>query len=139
MMPQRPQRTRGLGSGVIVSQDGYILTNHHVIENADPIRVETTDKRVFDAKLVGRDPQTDLAVLKIQASGLPDVPLGDSDRVRVGDVVLAIGNPLGVGQTVTMGIISAKGRATGAGGGTASRTSSRPTRRSTRATRAARW
>ena len=118
MMPQRPQRTRGLGSGVIVSQDGYILTNHHVIENADSIRVETSDKRVLEAKLIGQDPQTDLAVIKVQASGLPVVPLGNSDRVRVGDVVLAFGNPLDVGQTVTMGIISAKGRATGAGGNT---------------------
>lgn len=116
MMPQRPQRTRGLGSGVIVSQDGYILTNHHVIENADSIRVETSDKRVFEAKLIGQDPQTDLAVIKIQASGLPVVPLGNSDRAKVGDVVLAFGNPLDVGQTVTMGIISAKSRATGAGG-----------------------
>jgi serine protease Do len=118
MQPQRPQRTRGLGSGVIVSQDGYILTNHHVIENADSIRVETSDRRVLDAKLIGQDPQTDLAVLKIQGSGLPVVPLGNSDRVKVGDVVLAFGNPLNVGQTVTMGIISAKGRATGAGGNT---------------------
>jgi Do/DeqQ family serine protease len=118
MMPQRPERMRGLGSGVIVSQDGYILTNHHVIENADQIRVETSDRRVLEAKLIGQDPQTDLAVLKVQASGLPIVPLGNSDRVRVGDVVLAFGNPLDVGQTVTMGIISAKGRATGAGGAT---------------------
>lgn len=118
MPQQRPQRTRGLGSGVIVSQDGYILTNHHVIENADSIRVETSDKRVLEAKLIGQDPQTDLAVLKVQASNLPVVPLGNSDRVRVGDVVLAFGNPLDVGQTVTMGIISAKGRATGAGGNT---------------------
>jgi serine protease Do len=118
MMPQRPQKTRGLGSGVIVSQDGYILTNHHVIENADQIRVETSDKRVLDAKLIGQDPQTDLAVIKVQGSGLPVVPLGNSDRVRVGDVVLAFGNPLDVGQTVTMGIVSAKGRATRAGDGT---------------------
>jgi serine protease Do len=117
MMPQRPQRTRGLGSGVIVSQDGYILTNHHVIENADSIRVETSDKRVLEAKLIGEDPQTDLAVIKVQGSGLPVVPLGNSDRARVGDVVLAFGNPLNVGQTVTMGIISAKSRATGLGDG----------------------
>jgi serine protease Do len=118
MAPQRPQRTRGLGSGVIVSQDGYILTNHHVIDHADSIRVETSDKRVLEAKLIGQDPQTDLAVIKVQASGLPVVTLGNSDRVRVGDVVLAFGNPLDVGQTVTMGIISAKSRATGAGGST---------------------
>ena len=102
---------------MVVSQDGYILTNHHVIEGADQIRVETSDRRVLEAKLIGEDPQTDLAVLKVQGSGLPVVPLGNSDRVRVGDVVLAFGNPLDVGQTVTMGIISAKGRATGAGGG----------------------
>jgi serine protease Do len=115
--PQQPRRTRGLGSGVIVSQDGYVLTNNHVIDNADQIRVETKDKRVFEAKLIGTDPETDLAVLKVEANGLPTVPLGNSDRVRVGDVVLAFGNPLNVGQTVTMGIVSAKGRSTGLGDG----------------------
>jgi serine protease Do len=103
----------GLGSGVIVSVDGYILTNHHVIDGAEDIRVEMTDSRTFPAKVVGSDAPSDLAVLKIDATNLPVLPLGDSDRVRVGDVVLAIGNPLGVGQTVTMGIISAKGRQTG--------------------------
>jgi serine protease Do len=107
------RRERGLGSGVIVSADGYILTNHHVIDGAEDIRVELTDKRTFPAKVVGSDAPSDLAVLKIDASGLPVLPLGDSDRVRVGDVALAVGNPLGVGQTVTMGIISAKGRSTG--------------------------
>ena len=113
--PRVPQS--GLGSGVVTTPDGYILTNNHVIEGADQVRVELPDRRVFDAKVVGTDPPSDLAVLKINAANLPTVPLGDSNRVRVGDVVLAIGNPLGVGQTVTMGIISAKGRATGVGDG----------------------
>jgi serine protease Do len=109
-----PERVeRGLGSGVIVTADGYVLTNHHVIDGAEQIRVEMADNRVFDAKVVGTDPPSDLAVLKIDASGLPVLVPGDSDRVRVGDVVMALGNPLGVGQTVTAGIISAKGRATG--------------------------
>ena len=114
---QRIPRQSGLGSGVLTTADGYILTNNHVIDGADQVRVELTDKRVFDAKVVGADPASDLAVLKIDASGLPTVTIGDSSHVRVGDVVLAIGNPLGVGQTVTMGIISAKGRATGVGDG----------------------
>jgi serine protease Do len=111
--PMRPREEGALGSGVIVSQDGYILTNHHVIDGASKIRVELTDRQSYDAKVVGSDPPSDLAVLKIQATNLHALPLGDSEKVRVGDVVLAIGNPLGVGQTVTMGIISAKGRATG--------------------------
>jgi serine protease Do len=110
-------RQRGLGSGVIVSADGYILTNHHVVEDATSIRVELGDRRVLEATLVGQDPPSDLAVVKVKAAGLPVLPFGDSDRVRVGDVVLAVGNPLGVGQTVTMGIVSAKGRATGLGDG----------------------
>jgi len=110
-------RREGLGSGVIVTPDGYILTNHHVIDGADQIRVDLNDNRTLEAKVVGYDPPSDLAVLKIEASGLPVLGLGDSDRTRVGDVVLAIGNPLGVGQTVTMGIISAKGRQTGLSNG----------------------
>jgi serine protease Do len=109
--PQRPQR--GVGSGVIVSADGTILTNNHVIEGADKIIIEMTDKRTFDAKVVGTDPLSDLAVVKIEAENMPFLNLGDSDKVRVGDIVLAIGNPLGIGQTVTNGIISAKGRRTG--------------------------
>ncbi|HEX8652821.1 MAG TPA: DegQ family serine endoprotease [Pyrinomonadaceae bacterium] len=111
----RPQerRERGLGSGVIVSADGHILTNHHVVDGAEEIRVELNDNRSLAAKVIGSDPPSDLAVLKVDAQGLPVLPLGDSDRVRVGDIVLAVGNPLGVGQTVTMGIISAKGRSTG--------------------------
>ena len=112
-----PRKSSGLGSGVLTTPDGYILTNNHVIDGADQVRVELPDKRVFDAKVVGTDPASDLAVLKIDASGLPTLAIGDSNHVRVGDVVLAIGNPLGVGQTVTMGIISAKGRATGVGDG----------------------
>src|SRR6478672_5586884 len=108
-----PQAREGLGSGVIVREDGYILTNHHVIDGADKIQVDLNDKRTLEAQVVGSDAPSDLAVLKINASGLPVLAMGDSDRTRVGDVVLAIGNPLGVGQTVTMGIISAKGRQTG--------------------------
>ncbi|HET7219551.1 MAG TPA: DegQ family serine endoprotease [Vicinamibacterales bacterium] len=114
---QRAPRQAGLGSGVIATPDGYILTNNHVIDGADHVRVELTDRRTFDAKVVGADAASDLALLKIDASNLKTLPIGDSSRVNVGDVVLAIGNPLGVGQTVTMGIISAKGRATGVGDG----------------------
>lgn len=118
-IPQRrPEQHRsGLGSGVIISADGYILTNHHVIDGAEQIKVDLSDNRTLDAKVVGFDPPSDLAVLKIDATGLPVLALGDSDRERVGDVVLAIGNPLGIGQTVTMGIISAKGRQTGLSNG----------------------
>ena len=116
-LPSPPRRQGGLGSGVIVSGDGHILTNHHVIDGADKVQVELKDRRSFDARVIGSDSASDLAVLKIEASGLPVVPLGNSETVQVGDVVLALGNPLGVGQTVTMGIISAKGRATGLGDG----------------------
>jgi Do/DeqQ family serine protease len=113
----RTERQEGLGSGVIVSPDGYVLTNNHVVEGSQDVTVETTDNRVFKAKLVGTDEPSDLAVLKIDASSLPVLTLGDSDRAQVGDVVLAVGNPLGIGQTVTSGIISAKGRTTGLGDG----------------------
>jgi len=113
---QQPKR-QALGSGVIVSGDGYILTNHHVIDGAEQIKVDLNDDRTLDARVIGTDAPSDLAVLKVDASGLPVLNLGDSDRVRVGDVVLAIGNPLGIGQTVTMGIISAKGRQTGLSNG----------------------
>jgi serine protease Do len=106
------QKETALGSGVIVSADGRIITNHHVVDGAEEISVDLTDRRHFDAKLVGSDSPSDLAVLKIQASDLPVLSLADSDKVRVGDVCLAVGNPLGIGQTVTMGIISAKGRQT---------------------------
>jgi Do/DeqQ family serine protease len=115
--PQQPRRQGALGSGVVVSPDGYILTNHHVVDGARQIDVELTDGRTFKATVVGSDAPSDLAVLKVTASGLPTLSLGDSDQVRVGDVALAVGNPLGVGQTVTMGIVSAKGRATGVGDG----------------------
>ena len=108
---------RGLGSGVIVSNDGYILTNNHVVEQSARIQVELSDRRVLDARLIGADEPSDLAVIKIDATNLPVVAIGDSTAMRVGDLVLAVGNPLGVGQTVTMGIISAKGRATGLGDG----------------------
>jgi Do/DeqQ family serine protease len=115
--PPPEQQRQGLGSGVIVDTNGYIITNHHVIDGAEQIKVDLYDNRSLDAKLVGADPPSDLAVLKVDASNLPVLTLGDSDRMRVGDVVLAIGNPLGVGQTVTMGIISAKGRQTGLSNG----------------------
>ncbi len=110
-------RVRGLGSGVIVSADGYILTNHHVVEDAQRIVVDLADGRSAPATVVGSDPPSDLALLRIKETGLRALPFGDAERVKVGDVVLAFGNPLGVGQTVTMGIVSAKGRATGVGDG----------------------
>jgi Do/DeqQ family serine protease len=113
---QPPQREGGLGSGVIVRPDGYILTNHHVVDGSDHVTVELTDGRTFKAKVVGSDAPSDLAVVKIDGSNLKTLALGDSDAVRTGDVVLAVGNPLGIGQTVTMGIVSAKGRATGGTG-----------------------
>jgi serine protease Do len=112
-----PPARRGIGSGVVVSADGYILTNHHVVGEADAITVEFTDGRRETATLVGSDAPTDLAVIKIDGKNLPFLKLGDSDAVRVGDVVLAVGNPLNIGQTVTMGIVSAKGRSTGIGDG----------------------
>jgi len=104
------QQTASLGSGVIVSADGVILTNHHVVESADEIDVLLADGRRARAKLVGSDPETDLAVLRIAIDGLPAVEFGSEAQARIGDVVLAIGNPFGVGQTVTMGIVSALGR-----------------------------
>ena len=115
--PPVERKREALGSGVIVTADGYILTNHHVIDGADQIKVDLNDNRTLNAKVVGSDALSDLAVLKVDASSLPVLTLGDSDRTRVGDVVLALGNPLGIGQTVTMGIISAKGRQTGLSNG----------------------
>ena len=115
VMPER--REGALGSGVIVRADGYVLTNHHVIDGADQVRIELSDGRSLKAQVVGSDAPSDLAVLKIDGHDLHTLTLGDSEQVRVGDVVLALGNPLGVGQTVTMGIVSAKGRATGMGDG----------------------
>lgn len=106
----RERKEEGMGSGVIVTADGYIITNNHVVEGADELSVLLPDEREFKAKLIGADPKTDVAVIKIEAENLPTVTLADSDKIRVGDVVFAMGNPLGVGQTVTMGIVSAKGR-----------------------------
>ncbi len=110
---QRAPVERGMGSGVLVSADGTILTNAHVIDGADKITVRMNDNKSFEAKVVGTDRPSDLAVLKIEAQNLPFLALGNSDTVRVGDIALAIGNPLGIGLSVTAGIISAKGRRTG--------------------------
>lgn len=110
---QRPQVERGVGSGVVVEASGTVLTNFHVVDGADKITVLMSDNKSYEAKVVGSDQPSDLAVLKIEATNLPFLNLGNSDTVRVGDIVLAIGNPLGIGQTVTAGIISAKGRRTG--------------------------
>ena len=107
----RKYKQMGLGSGVVVGQDGYIITNNHVVQGADEITVKLSDKRQFKGKVVGADPRTDLAVVKINAGKLPYLQLGDSDRTKVGDRVIAIGNPFGLNQTVTSGIISAVGRA----------------------------
>ena len=107
---QVPERASSLGSGVIVSNAGYLLTNHHVVEAADEIEVALNDGRKLLAKVVGNDPETDLAVLRVDAENLPAITFGSSDALKVGDVVLAIGNPFGVGQTVTSGIVSALGR-----------------------------
>ncbi len=109
----RAQKEVSLGSGVIVTTDGTILTNNHVIEGASDIKVQLSDKREFTAKLVGADAKSDVAVLKINATGLPTLPLGDSSKMQVGDVVFAIGDPFGIGETATMGIVSAKGRQIG--------------------------
>jgi serine protease DegQ len=107
---QQEQPASNLGSGVIVSSEGYILTNQHVVDGADQIEIALADGRTTNAKVIGVDPETDLAVLKVNMTNLPTITLGRMDQTRVGDVVLAIGNPFGVGQTVTMGIVSALGR-----------------------------
>ncbi len=107
----KPRKAQSLGAGVICTQDGYILTNCHVVDDAEEIKVGLADDHTeFTAKVIGTDPKTDVAVVKIDATNLPPITLGDSDNLQVGDVVLAVGNPFGVGQTVTMGIISATGR-----------------------------
>jgi serine protease Do len=106
----KERRERSLGSGVIVSPEGYVLTNNHVVEGATNIKVTLSDKRELKAAVVGTDPKTDVAVLKLEGSNFPAITLGDSSKVQVGDYALAIGDPFGVGQTVTMGIVSAKGR-----------------------------
>ncbi len=106
----RPQRTSSLGSGVIVSSNGYILTNHHVVEAADEVEVALVDGRKTKASIIGSDPETDLAVLKVKLEDLPAITFGQSQQVKVGDVVLAVGNPFGVGQSVTMGIVGALSR-----------------------------
>ncbi len=117
----RSFRQRGLGSGVVVTNDGYILTNNHVVDGADKIHIDLADGRTLEATVIGTDKPSDLALVKVNATGLQTAPLGNSDSAQIGDVVLAIGNPLGVGQTVTMGIVSAKGRSTGSGDGDGNR------------------
>jgi len=116
-MPQQrrsqPRQAQASGSGVLISTDGYIVTNNHVVEDADKIEVQLTDKRTFEAKVIGRDPDFDLALIKITADKLPFVRFGDSDKVRIGEWVLAVGYPLGLQSTVTAGIVSAKGRQLG--------------------------
>jgi serine protease Do len=111
LLQQQPAQ-EGLGSGVIVSADGYILTNNHVVQGADTIKVALNDGRELTAKVVGTDPQSDLAVIKVDAKGLPAITFADSEKVEVGDRVLAVGNPFGIGQTVTSGMVSGLGRAT---------------------------
>jgi serine protease Do len=105
-----PEPQRGLGSGVVITKDGYILTNHHVIDGADEVKVTLSDGREMQAKVVGTDPQTDVAVIKVDARSLAAIEVADSEQIEVGEVVLAIGNPFGLGQTVTSGIVSGKGR-----------------------------
>lgn len=111
MPAPREFQQQGLGSGVIVTSDGYIITNNHVVEGADELNISLPDKRTFKAKVIGTDPKTDVAVIKIDASNLPALPWGDASQLEVGEMVLAVGNPFGLSQTVTMGIISAIGRA----------------------------
>ncbi len=109
--PQDSPRQQGAGSGVIVRKDGYIITNNHVVESGDEIQVTLSDKRQFEAEVIGTDPKTDLALIKIEADDLPVLHWGDSQELEVGEIVMAIGNPFGLNQTVTMGIVSAVGRA----------------------------
>ncbi|MDE5750330.1 MAG: S1C family serine protease, partial [Duncaniella sp.] len=104
------EQQRGLGSGVIISKDGYIVTNNHVIDEAERLEVTLNDNRTFDATVIGADPTTDLALIKIDATDLPVIPMGDSEQLKVGEWVLAVGNPFGFTSTVTTGIVSAKSR-----------------------------
>ena len=113
--PQREMKQRSLGSGFLISDDGYVLTNNHVIEGADEIKVSLSDKRRYDAEVVGKDPKTDIALIRIKGKDFPHASLGDSDNIEVGDWVMAIGNPFGLSHTVTAGIVSATGRVIGAG------------------------
>jgi serine protease Do len=113
--PTPRRNLRGLGSGFVINGDGYIVTNNHVVDGATEIRVKFADGRQLSGKVVGRDEKTDLALLKVEATGLPVIPLGDSARLEVGEPVMAVGNPFGLEQTVTTGIVSATGRAIGAG------------------------
>ncbi len=118
--PQQERRVMGSGSGVIIEEDGYIITNNHVVQDADKIKVTLNDNRIFDAVIVGKDPTTDLAVIKIEAENLPYAVFADSEEVKVGEWVLAVGNPFNLTSTVTAGIVSAKGRNVNIlGGGTA--------------------
>src|SRR5262245_2827420 len=114
-LPDRPRQMRGLGSGFIVDPAGYIVTNHHVVDGAKTVEVTLSDGRKLAAKVVGSDPETDIAVLKVEATGLPTIPLGSSSALRVAEPVMAIGNPFGLDHTVTVGIISGTGRVIGAG------------------------
>jgi len=109
-MPDRPSRQQGEGSGVIISPDGYIVTNNHVVDGATELTVSLSDKRVMKAKVIGTDARTDIALVKVEAKDLPHLTLGSSANVEVGDIALAVGNPFGLGETMTMGIISATGR-----------------------------
>ncbi len=109
-VPHEERVQRSLGSGVIISQDGYILTNNHVVGGADKVEVRLSDNRAFTARIIGTDPKSDVAVIKIDTRGLPWLPVGDSSKLRIGTFVLAVGNPFGLGQTVTLGIVSALGR-----------------------------
>ena len=107
----RQRQEQSLGSGVIIGSDGYVLTNNHVVEKASEIKVLLSDRREFKGKIIGTDPKTDLAIVKIDVKNLPTIPWADSDKLQVGEYVLAVGNPFGLNQTITMGIVSAVGRA----------------------------